>query len=212
MTTKPAAGRMAADDPTEEEGAMSPAEGTGAAEGGALETVTLGGGCFWCLEPVFAELRGVERVVCGYAGGHLPNPSYREVCGGDTGHAEVVQLTFDPEKVSLRRLLKVFFSIHDPTTPNRQGPDVGAQYRSAVFYHSPEQKRVTEEVIAELEAEGVWGAPVVTEVSRLEAFYPAESYHQGYFRRNPSAPYCTVMIAPKLSDFRRRFAAELKKA
>src|SRR5687768_9572575 len=150
----------------------------------ASEVATLGGGCFWCLEPVFDDLQGVERVESGYSGGSVPNPSYRQVCNGTTGHAEVVRVTFDPTVISFREILEVFFSIHDPTTPNRQGADVGTQYRSAIFYHSTEQKRVAEEVIAELNAEGAWNAPIVTEVAPFREYYPAEDYHQEYFQRN----------------------------
>ena len=174
------------------------------------ELATLGGGCFWCLEAVYKELRGVERVVSGYAGGHLQNPSYAQVCEGTTGHAEVVQITFDPEAVSYRELLGVFFTIHDPTTLNRQGADVGTQYRSAVFYHSPAQREAAEQTIAELTAEGVWDAPVVTEVVPLETFYPAEDYHQDYFEKNPYQPYCRAVVAPKVSKFRKRFLERLK--
>lgn len=175
------------------------------------EVATLAGGCFWCLEAVYDELRGVTDVLSGYAGGRTPRPSYEAVCSGTTGHAEVVQVTFDPEEVSYRELLEVFFTIHDPTTPDRQGNDVGTQYRSAVFYHSPEQKAVAEEVVAELEREGVWEDPIVTEVVPFTEFYPAEAYHQEYFRRNPYAPYCQVVVAPKVSKFRRRYLERLKR-
>ena len=175
-----------------------------------LETATLGGGCFWCLEAVFERLRGVERVVSGYAGGTGPDPSYHAVCTGTTGHAEVVQVTFDPAVLSFREVLDVFFATHDPTTLNRQGPDAGTQYRSAVFYHSPEQKRVAEERIAELNAAQVWDRPIVTQVVPLEAFYPAEGYHQEYFRRNPSQPYCQAIVAPKVAKFRKQFADKLR--
>jgi peptide-methionine (S)-S-oxide reductase len=171
---------------------------------------TLGGGCFWCLEAVFKELRGVERVVSGYAGGHVPYPTYEQVCTGRTGHAEVVQVTFDPRVISYRELLEVFFTIHDPTTPNRQGADVGPQYRSVIFYHSPEQKETAEQVIAELDAAQIWGAPIVTQVVPLEAFYPAEAYHQDYFARNPDRAYCQVVIAPKVAKVRQRYLAKLK--
>ena len=174
------------------------------------ELATLGGGCFWCLEAVYKELRGVERVVSGYAGGHVPDPTYRAVCEGTTGHAEVVQLTFDPSAVSYRELLEVFFTIHDPTTPNRQGADVGTQYRSAVFYHSPAQRETAEQTIAELSAQGVWDSPVVTEVVPLETFYPAEDYHQDYFERNPSQPYCRAVVAPKVAKLRKHFLERLK--
>jgi peptide-methionine (S)-S-oxide reductase len=174
------------------------------------EVATLAGGCFWCLEAVFEQLRGVERVESGYAGGTVADPSYHQVCTGTTGHAEVVQVTFDPAVVSFRDVLDVFFATHDPTTLNRQGPDVGTQYRSAVFYHSPEQKRVAEERIAELNAAGIWDAPIVTEVVPLQAFYPAEAYHQGYFRVNPRQPYCQAVVGPKVAKFRKQFAAKLK--
>jgi peptide-methionine (S)-S-oxide reductase len=177
---------------------------------GARELATLAGGCFWCLEAVFEQLRGVERVVSGYAGGDTPDPTYREVCGGATGHAEVVQVTFDPAVLSYRDLLDVFFATHDPTTLNRQGPDVGTQYRSAIFYHTPEQKQVAEARIAELNAEGIWDAPIVTEVVPLRRFYPGEVYHQGYFRSHPTQPYCQAVVAPKVAKFRKRFAGKLR--
>lgn len=175
------------------------------------EVATLGGGCFWCLEAVFDELQGVVDVVSGYSGGHVPNPSYEAVCTGRTGHAEVVQITFDPDVISYRDLLRVFFSIHDPTTRNRQGADVGPQYRSVIFYHSPEQKAVAEDVIAELDAAGIWGRPIVTEVTPFQAFYPAEDYHQEYYRRNPYQGYCQVVIAPKVAKFRKEFMDRLKR-
>jgi peptide-methionine (S)-S-oxide reductase len=174
------------------------------------EKATLGGGCFWCLEAVYEELRGVEKVESGYAGGADPNPTYRRVCTGTTGHAEVVQVTFDPEVVSFREILEVFFTIHDPTTPNRQGADVGTQYRSAIFYHDEEQRRVAEEVIAELEARHLWDDPIVTEVTPLDTFYAAEDYHQGYYRNNAYQPYCLVVIAPKVAKFRKEYLAKLK--
>ncbi len=174
------------------------------------EVATLGGGCFWCLEAVFEGLRGVERVVSGYAGGDVPNPSYQQVCTGTTGHAEVVQVTFDPSVVSFREVLEVFFGTHDPTTLNRQGMDVGTQYRSAIFYHSPEQRRVAEQTIAELNAAGVWDRPIVTEVVPFRVFYPAEAYHQGYFRSNPNQGYCQAVVAPKVAKFRKQFTAKLK--
>jgi peptide-methionine (S)-S-oxide reductase len=176
------------------------------------ETATLGGGCFWCLEAVFEELRGVEKVESGYAGGTVVNPTYEQVCGGKTKHAEVVQVTFDPSVISFRELLEVFFAIHDPTTLNRQGADVGTQYRSAIFIHTPEQKATAEEVIAELNAEGVWGKPIVTEVTPFETFYPAEDYHQGYYRSNPTQGYCQVVITPKVAKLRQHFAAKLRSA
>lgn len=174
------------------------------------EVATLGGGCFWCLEAVFQDLKGVEKVESGYAGGTLPNPSYEQVCTGTTGHAEVVQITFDPQVISFRELLEVFFTIHDPTTLNRQGPDVGTQYRSAIFYHNDSQKAIAEEVIRELNAAGIWDAPIVTEVVPLRAFYRAEAYHQEYFKRNPAQPYCRVVIAPKVAKFRQRYLEKLK--
>lgn len=178
----------------------------------ADETATLAGGCFWCLEAVYADLRGVTRVVSGYTGGRMPNPSYEQVCAGTTGHAEVVQLTFDPQVVSYGDLLRVFFSIHDPTTLNRQGADAGTQYRSAIFYHSPEQQRVAAEVMAELQTAGVWDAPIVTEVVPLTEFYPAEDYHQEYFARNPNQPYCRAVVAPKVAKFRKHYLNKLKAA
>jgi peptide-methionine (S)-S-oxide reductase len=174
------------------------------------ELATLGGGCFWCLEAVFENLRGVERVVSGYSGGHLAAPSYQQVCTGTTGHAEVVQVTFDPSVISYREVLEVFFGTHDPTTLNRQGADVGTQYRSAIFYHSPEQRRVAEETVKELNASGVWSQPLVSEVVPFEAFYPAEDYHQGYFRTNPGQGYCQAVVAPKVAKFRKQFVAKLK--
>jgi peptide-methionine (S)-S-oxide reductase len=173
---------------------------------------TFGGGCFWCLDAAFRQLRGVERVVSGYAGGKRPNPSYEQVCTGVTGHAEVVQITFDPSIVSYRDLLGVFFAIHDPTTLNRQGGDVGTQYRSVVFYQSPEQQRTAQDVIAELEREKVWDDPIVTEVAPLTAFYPAEGYHQDYFNKNPNQPYCAAVIAPKVAKMRKAYFDRLVKA
>ena len=174
------------------------------------EVATLGGGCFWCLEAVYEELRGVEKVESGYSGGPAANPTYRQVSTGTTGHAEVVQVTFDPEVVSFREILAVFFTIHDPTTLNRQGADVGPQYRSAIFYHDEEQRRVAEEVISEIEAEGLWSDPVVTEVTPFEAFYVAEDYHQGYYRNNGYQPYSQVVIAPKVAKFRKQYLERLK--
>lgn len=174
------------------------------------EVATLGGGCFWCLEAVFDDLRGVEDVVSGYSGGKVRDPSYDAVCSGTTGHAEVVQVTFDPAVVSFREILQVFFTIHDPTTLNRQGADVGTQYRSAVFFHSPEQERTAREVIAELEAEGVWDDPIVTQVVPFSEFFAAEGYHQEYFQRNPRQPYCQVVVAPKVSKFRKQYLQQLK--
>jgi peptide-methionine (S)-S-oxide reductase len=174
------------------------------------EVATLGGGCFWCLEPVYEELKGVEKVESGYSGGTVPNPTYRQVCTETTGHAEVVQVTFDPEVVTFREILEVFFTIHDPTTLNRQGYDVGTQYRSAIFYHTPEQERIAGEVISDLEAARVWEDPIVTEVTPFEAFYVAEDYHQNYFRRNEEQPYCQVVISPKVAKFRKQHLARLK--
>lgn len=173
------------------------------------ETATLGGGCFWCLDAAYREIRGVQAVVSGYAGGELPDPSYREVCGGDTGHAEVVQLTFDPGEVSYRDLLELFFTIHDPTTPNRQGADVGTQYRSVIFYHTPEQRATAEAVIADLTARGVWDDPIVTELLPAPTFFPAESYHQDYYTRNARQPYCQAVVAPKVAKARRSALAKL---
>jgi peptide-methionine (S)-S-oxide reductase len=174
------------------------------------EVATLGGGCFWCLEAVFDKLEGVETVVSGYAGGQVPNPTYQAVCSGVTGHAEMVQVTFDPEEITFRELLEVFFSMHDPTTLNQQGADRGTQYRSAVFYHSPEQEATAKEVIGELEAEHVYDAPFVTEVVPLETFYAAEQYHQNYYERNPGQGYCRAVIAPKVAKLRQRYTEKLK--
>jgi peptide-methionine (S)-S-oxide reductase len=175
------------------------------------ETATLAGGCFWCLEAVFVELRGVEKVVSGFSGGTDPAPSYREVCGGRTGHAEVVQVTFDPAMVSYRDLLEIFFTIHDPTTLNRQGADVGTQYRSAIFYHSPAQKAAAEEVMREVAASGAWDAPLVTELVPFQAFYPAEEHHQDYFARNPDQAYCRAVVAPKVAKFRKLHFERLRR-
>lgn len=177
-----------------------------------LEVATLGGGCFWCLEPVYEELAGVEEVTVGYAGGHVPEPSYEEVCTGRTGHAEVVQVRFDPRVIPYRRILEVFFAIHDPTQRDRQGADVGPQYRSAIFTHSEDQRATAVGLIEELEREGVWEDPVVTEVAPVEAFYRAEEEHQGYYRKHPERGYCRVVISPKLAKLRRRFAADRKAA
>ena len=171
------------------------------------EVATLAGGCFWCLEAVYQEVAGVERVVSGYAGGHAPDPTYQQVCSGTTGHAEVVQVHFDPEQVSYKRLLQIFFGIHDPTTPNRQGGDVGTQYRSAIFTHSPEQQATAEALVRELTDEKLFDAPIVTEVRPLDTFYPAEDYHQDYFRQNPNQPYCRAVVGPKLAKFRAKFLA-----
>ena len=174
------------------------------------EVTTLAGGCFWCLEAVFEQLQGVQQVVSGYSGGHVPNPSYEQVCGESTGHAEVVQLHFNPEVISFQELLGVFLSIHDPTTLNRQGPDVGSRYRSEIFYHSPEQKAIAEQVIGELERSGTWTQPIVTEITPFESFYPAEEYHQEYYRRNPDQGYCQFIIEPKVAKFRKQYLARLR--
>ncbi len=171
---------------------------------------TLAGGCFWCLQPIFQSLQGVEKVEVGYSGGHVANPTYEEVCRDSTGHAEAVQLTFDPEVLPFEEILGIFFSVHDPTTLNRQGPDVGSQYRSAVFYHTPEQKASAERAIKTLEEEGVWKNPIVTEVIPFEEFYRAEEYHQDYFEKNPDQGYCRAVVAPKVAKFRKRFASRLK--
>lgn len=175
-----------------------------------MQKATLAGGCFWCLEAVYLEVEGVEAVVSGYAGGSVPDPTYEQVCSGTTGHAEVVQITFDPETISYRELLDIFFSIHDPTTLNRQGADVGTQYRSAIFYHSAAQQEIAEATIAELDASNRWRRSMVTEVAPLETFYPAEDYHQRYYEQHASRGYCQVVIAPKLHKFRRKFVAQLK--
>ncbi|MFN8527504.1 MAG: peptide-methionine (S)-S-oxide reductase MsrA [Anaerolineae bacterium] len=177
-----------------------------------LETATLAGGCFWCLEAVYDELNGVVDVVSGYAGGHVTKPTYQQVCDGTTGHAEVVQIQFDTNVISFADVLNVFFTIHDPTTLNRQGNDVGTQYRSAVYYHSPEQKATAEQKIAEFNKLGVWDNPIVTEVTALDTFYPAEDYHQEYFVKHPYQGYCQFVIAPKVSKFRSKFFQQLKKS
>ncbi len=175
-----------------------------------FEIATLGGGCFWCLEAVFVEVNGVKDVSSGYAGGTLVSPTYEQVCSGVTGHAEVVQITFDPEIIPYRDVLRIFFSIHDPTTLNRQGGDVGTQYRSVVFYHGESQKRTAEELIAELNQSAIWPDPLVTEVSDLTEFYPAEDYHRDYYQRNSGQPYCQVVISPKLAKFRKQYTTILK--
>jgi peptide-methionine (S)-S-oxide reductase len=175
------------------------------------ETATLAGGCFWCLEAVYNELRGVERVISGYAGGQVPHPTYEQVCSGRTGHAEVVQVTFDPQVIPFREILEVFFTIHDPTTLNRQGADIGTQYRSAIFTHSPEQERIAREVVADTNAARIWPGPIVTEIQALDKFYPAEGYHQNYFELNPNQSYCQIVIAPKVAKVRERYLARLKR-
>ena len=175
------------------------------------EIATLAGGCFWCLEAVFDDLRGVESVDSGYMGGHVEHPSYDDVCSGDTGHAEVVQIRFDPLQVGFRDLLEVFFVIHDPTTPDRQGNDIGTQYRSAIFFHSPEQRAIAEEVIARIGAAKLWRSPIVTELAPASTFWVAEDYHQEYFSRNPHQPYCMSVVDPKVSKFRKHFRDKLKR-
>lgn len=175
-----------------------------------LEQATLAGGCFWCLEAAFLELRGVEHVISGYAGGHVDNPTYQQVCSGLTGHAEVVQIAFDPRVITFKDLLEVFFTIHDPTTLNRQGYDVGTQYRSAIYYHSEEQKTIAQAAIAEITATGIWDDPIVTEVSPLPHFYPAEDYHHRYFENNPKQPYCRAVVEPKVAKVRQKFLQRLK--
>lgn len=172
--------------------------------------VTLAGGCFWCIETVFNRLRGVESAVSGYMGGHTANPTYQDICNGDTGHAEVVQITFDPAVISYRDLLEIFFTLHDPTQLNRQGNDVGTQYRSAIFWHTPEQKVEADAVIAELTAAKQFNAAIVTDVTAATTFYPAEDYHQGYFDQNPNQPYCQFVVAPKVVKAREKYAARLK--
>ena len=174
------------------------------------EVATLAGGCFWCLEAVFNQLKGVERAVPGYSGGKTADPTYEAICTGNTGYAEAVQVTFNPAVISFKDLLEIFFSMHDPTTLNRQGADVGTQYRSAIFYHRQEQKEIAEQVIKELEAAKVWDAPIVTEIKPFKHFYPAEEYHRDYFQRNRQQPYCQVTIAPKVSKLRQRYADRLK--
>jgi len=174
------------------------------------EIATLGGGCFWCLEAIFSELTGVEKVESGYAGGTVPNPTYEQVCSGRTGHAEVVQITFDPAVLSYKDLLRVFFTVHDPTTLNQQGADVGTNYRSVIFYHNPDQKTQASEVIREIVDANVWDAPIVTQLQPLEAFYRAEEYHQEYFKNNPNQSYCRIVIAPKVQKFRQHYVQKLK--
>jgi peptide-methionine (S)-S-oxide reductase len=186
-----------------------PSESSG---GAMIESATFGGGCFWCLEPLYRDLVGVEDVAVGYAGGSVPSPSYQLVCSGTTGHAEVIQVTFDPSVITYRELLEVFFTVHNPTTPNRQGPDVGSQYRSIILYHSENQRETAEAVVDWVENEGFWGAPVVTEIKPLDSFYRAEEYHQRYFEKNPTAAYCQAMIAPKVKKFRVRWQAKLSTA
>lgn len=178
----------------------------------ALEIATLGGGCFWCLEAVYSELKGVLKVESGYSGGDVKNPTYDQVCSDETGHAEVVQVTYDPDVITYREILEVFFSIHDPTTPNRQGADVGTQYRSVIFYHDDNQKRVAEEVMREVEKSDIWGRPIVTQLVPFVEFFKAEEYHQNYFRNNPNQPYCQVVVAPKVAKFRKKYFDRLQKS
>ncbi|RPJ57175.1 MAG: peptide-methionine (S)-S-oxide reductase [Acidobacteria bacterium] len=186
---------------------MSNQQAVGASE----DVITLGGGCFWCTEAIFDELKGVKQVESGYSGGHVPNPTYERVCTGTTGHAEVIQVTFDPQVISLNDILHIFFTVHDPTTLNRQGPDVGTQYRSAIFYRNDEQKKIAEEVTRDIEASKIWNAPLVTKLEPFKAFYEAEDYHQTYFASNPNQPYCRAIIAPKVAKFREKYRARLKK-
>lgn len=176
-----------------------------------MDTITLGAGCFWCVEAVFTELKGVKSVTSGYMGGHVKNPSYREVCNGTTGHAEVAQLTYDPKEITFDEILEVFWQTHDPTTLNRQGADVGTQYRSAIFYHTDEQRRIAEEYKAKLDASGAFRAPIVTEITAASTFFPAEDYHQDYYALNGEQGYCQMVIRPKLDKFRKVFADKLKK-
>jgi peptide-methionine (S)-S-oxide reductase len=175
------------------------------------EIATIAGGCFWCTEAVFKELRGVEKVESGYSGGTLANPTYEQVSSGTTGHAETIQITYDPKVISFKELLEVFFVIHDPTTLNRQGADMGTQYRSAIFYNSPAQKKIAEEVIKEITAQKIWKDPIVTKLEPYKAFYSAEEYHQDYFARNPDKAYCRIVIEPKVLKFRKQFVSKLKK-
>jgi len=175
------------------------------------ETITLAGGCFWCLEAVYDEAKGIISVDSGYSNGHVANPSYRDVCSGKTGHAEVVQVKFDPSVISLSDILNVFFAIHDPTTMNRQGNDVGSQYRSGIYYHTPEQKEIAEALIKDLNAQKIWDNPIVTEVEAVKDFYMAEDYHQEYFAKNPYQPYCMAVVAPKVTKFRKHYLELLKK-
>ena len=175
-----------------------------------METTTLGGGCFWCLEAVYDQMEGVQSVESGYMGGKNPNPTYKEVCGGRTGHVEVVQVTFDPAVTNFREILEVFFTIHDPTTRDRQGNDVGTQYRSVIFYHSDQQRQIAEETIRDLNQAGIWDDPIVTQVQPAEAFYVAEGYHQEYFENNPNQSYCQFIVAPKVRKFREKFANKMR--
>ena len=177
-----------------------------------MEIATLGGGCFWCLEAVYQQMEGVESIVSGYMGGRVENPTYEQVCTGKSGHVEVVHLTFDPAVAPYREILEVFFAMHDPTSWDRQGNDSGPQYRSVIFYHSDAQRATAEETIRDLNAQGIWDAPIVTEVRPAETFYPAEDYHQDYFRNHPMQPYCAFVVAPKVRKFRDKFTAKLRGA
>jgi peptide-methionine (S)-S-oxide reductase len=177
-----------------------------------IETATLGGGCFWCLEAVYLDLDGVTAVESGYAGGHVPDPGYEQVCGGDTGHAEVVRVSFDTDRIGFREILQVFFAIHDPTTPDRQGNDVGTQYRSVIFTHSDAQSTVARAMIDDLERQRVFDDPIVTEVAPVPEYWPAEAHHQRYFARNPYQGYCMMVVGPKVAKFRRQFAGRLRRA
>ena len=176
-----------------------------------LETATFGGGCFWCTEAVFDEVIGVTDVVSGYTGGQLANPTYDDICTGSTGHAEVIRVTFDPAVISYAEILEIFFATHDPTTLNKQGADRGTQYRSAIFVHSSAQRLLADKIITQLNAEKIWGSPIVTEVTDAPIFYPAEDYHQEFFKRNPNQGYCMAVVSPKLSKFRQKFLAKLKR-
>lgn len=175
------------------------------------QLATLGGGCFWCTEAVFTELKGVEKVESGYSGGTVPNPTYQQLCTGRTGHAEVVQIAFDPAVISYKEILQIFFTVHDPTTLNRQGADVGPQYRSVIFYHNEEQRKIAEEVMIEIEGAKIWDDPLVTQLVPFESFYKAEDYHQEYFKQNPHQPYCQVVVAPKVAKFRAHYRERLKR-
>lgn len=175
------------------------------------ETATLGGGCFWCAEAIFDNLRGVKDIASGYSGGNVVNPTYEQVCSGATGHAEVVQVKFDPEDISYKEILQAFFAAHDPTTLNRQGNDVGSNYRSAIFYHSPEQREIAEKVIGDLTDENIFDKPIVTEINEFTEFFPAEDYHKNYFENNPNQPYCASVIAPKVAKFRQKYLSKLEK-
>lgn len=176
-----------------------------------IQIATLGAGCFWCVEAIFDDLKGVIDVVSGYSGGERENPTYQEICTGSTGHAEVIQVKFNPEEISFKEILLIFFSVHDPTTLNQQGNDIGTQYRSAIFFHSEEQRRVAQNVIVEIENSGIWGKPIVTEITEFQKFYSAEDYHQEYFANNPNQPYCSAVVAPKVAKFRKNFLEKLRK-